>query len=83
MDDFRVPFSIPQDLLLIQELVAETRQPFAKPSRAKTNVKSDTEPSNLDSSDSLEADTDSEDEVENLVFGKADKSSSSRGCVYT
>jgi H/ACA ribonucleoprotein complex non-core subunit NAF1 len=75
MSEFKLPNSIPQDLLLIQELVGAPEPPKAPVVQAK-DEDSSSDSDDISSSGS-EDDEDSEDEVAaNLVVDGADDSDS-------
>lgn len=64
---FKPPSTIPQDLLLIQELIADTtleQRPEKKPDASGSDSDSIGSSSNSDSSSSSESGLDSDDEVE-------------------
>jgi hypothetical protein len=82
MDDFKAPFDIPQDLLLIQDLVADYRPPRPSATSVVAKLQSTDPDYDIDSSSDEDGDgNDSENEVMNLVLEADRHPPSSMRCV--
>lgn len=81
MDAFKVPSGIPQDLLLIQDLVAELQLPPPAPAKPPVEVDIASSSDGSDSSSDDDDEMDSEDEVMGLITGREGRSSSPERCI--